>query len=250
MEAHSKKSKFEKHRAHSITVTNLFDRIQELEHELRRRDIAIEYPDQSHDHTPMIGHTRGNTRSNRKVLKAHQEREMSLIIAHLESLLTAHSEGPHDQGLDRRTNRGGRRRRRKDSWTGSEHEIGVCQRGGANGGPGWRGDEDEDEDLESVVLRACVEELGGEAINSEALEFFEDHMCASAASSSWGDDFAFTRRSLGGPTSAHAAETDGFLDSVQETAPTSSQQSCGRRADGAAGDTGVPVASANHHDAA
>jgi len=71
----------------SSPINQLVSDIKSLEKELKRVGIAIAYPDQEHEHTPMIGHTKGNTSSNRKVIKKHQRQELERIVAHLVGIL-------------------------------------------------------------------------------------------------------------------------------------------------------------------
>jgi hypothetical protein len=81
---HNQRSK--KH-VNSNKVNLLAHEIRRLEDELRRNDIAISYPAQSHESRPMIGHTKGNTASNRKVIKRHQQVELTKVVEHLQGLL-------------------------------------------------------------------------------------------------------------------------------------------------------------------
>ena len=59
-----------------------------MEKELKRVSITISYPKQTHLDTPMIGHTKGNTASNRKVIKKHQRQELERVVIHLANLLS------------------------------------------------------------------------------------------------------------------------------------------------------------------
>lgn len=85
----TKTKKKSKH-TNSTSVNDLVMEIKALENQLRKLDIAVTYPDNlQHDHTPMIGHTKGNTSNNRKVIKRHQVTELTKVVTHLRSLLPA-----------------------------------------------------------------------------------------------------------------------------------------------------------------
>jgi hypothetical protein len=84
----SKKSKQKKCKhTNSSDINQLVSEVKHLEKELKRISIAVVYPEQIHEHRPMIGHTKGNTSSNRKVIKKHQRQELEKIVAHLAGLL-------------------------------------------------------------------------------------------------------------------------------------------------------------------
>ena len=87
----SQKSKMPKQKkckhTNSSTINQLVSEVKHLEKELKRIGIAVVYPEQNHEQTPMIGHTKGNTSSNRKVIKKHQRQELEKVVAHLAGLL-------------------------------------------------------------------------------------------------------------------------------------------------------------------
>ena len=84
----SKKSKQKKCKhTNSSDINQLASEVKHLEKELKRIGIAVVYPEQIHEQRPMIGHTKGNTSSNRKVIKKHQRQELEKIVAHLAGLL-------------------------------------------------------------------------------------------------------------------------------------------------------------------
>jgi hypothetical protein len=65
--------------------------IQEYMDLLKKHDIYYELPDvKLHPDEPMLGHTKGNTKSNRKKLKKHQEVVTDTILAYLTDLVTRH----------------------------------------------------------------------------------------------------------------------------------------------------------------
>mmetsp|Transcript_24005 Transcript_24005/g.40820 ORF Transcript_24005/g.40820 Transcript_24005/m.40820 type:complete len:153 (+) Transcript_24005:178-636(+) len=84
-------NKSSKH-VNSCSVNELVHQIESLESQLRSVGATVSYPSHlEHEDTPMIGHTRGNTASNRKVIKRHQQRELDKIVTHLQGLLRVHS---------------------------------------------------------------------------------------------------------------------------------------------------------------
>lgn len=68
----------------SKSIKTLTDSIAAMEAEMRALGIPITYPDHNHDHTPMIGHTKGNTASNRRVIKKYQLKELTRVAEHLD----------------------------------------------------------------------------------------------------------------------------------------------------------------------
>ena len=89
-------------KTNSMTVDGLRKTIGNLEGQLKQLGIAVTYPAPQHEGTPMIGHTRGNTKSNRKVVKLHQEAELAQIVLHLEALIPPtcdHESGSEDGGV-------------------------------------------------------------------------------------------------------------------------------------------------------
>ena len=89
MSSHESKKSKQKKRKHtnSSNMNQLISEVKHLEKELKRIGIAVVYPEQIHEHRPMIGHTKGNTSSNRKVIKKHQRQELEKIVVHLAGLL-------------------------------------------------------------------------------------------------------------------------------------------------------------------
>ena len=71
----------------SMSIKALTHSITSMEAEMGARGIPVTYPDHNHDHTPMIGHAKGNTSSNRRVIKKHQLRVLSRVAQHLEHIL-------------------------------------------------------------------------------------------------------------------------------------------------------------------
>lgn len=120
-------------RPQSKTISSMISRIQELESQLHNLGIPIVYPEACHDETPMIGHTRGNTKSNRRVIKRHQEIELTKVIIFLEHLLP---DCIDDKVMAK----------------GAEDEL----------------------ELEKYVESIT----GGSLLNSEVLEFIDDHCCS------------------------------------------------------------------------
>ena len=86
--AQSRNKKHDKH-SNSGKVRGLEEQVRALEEQLRRRGVCPQYPTQQHEHTPMLGHTRGNTANNRRVIKRHQEKELKNVVQHLRALLTS-----------------------------------------------------------------------------------------------------------------------------------------------------------------
>jgi hypothetical protein len=82
------KKKTQKH-GNSANVDELKVSVQTLEAALRALGSPITYPELAHNHTPMIGHTRGNTASNRQVIKRHQLKELKKVEDHLQWLLSS-----------------------------------------------------------------------------------------------------------------------------------------------------------------
>jgi hypothetical protein len=76
MSSHEPLKKSSKH-TNSKSVSQLVQSIKTLEKDRRKQGVPITYPnDLEHEYTPMIGHTKGNTSSNRKVIKHHQVKEL------------------------------------------------------------------------------------------------------------------------------------------------------------------------------
>ncbi len=92
MSTTGKKKKSSKHHGNSAYVIDLAHRIMRLETALKTLGIVVTYPDQHHESTPMIGHTKGNTASNRKVIKRHQRSELENVVLHLQCLLPSDHE--------------------------------------------------------------------------------------------------------------------------------------------------------------
>lgn len=92
----SEKARQHKGRKHvnSNAIEALRQRIEHLESQLQQRNIPITYPILNHEKTPMIGHTRGNTANNRKVIKRHQQLELQRVVRHLEELLVPSTQLP------------------------------------------------------------------------------------------------------------------------------------------------------------
>lgn len=63
--------------------------VQALELQCRRANVPISAPEEASeiDPTPMLGHTKGNTKSNRKKIKHAQQVLLVRTRAHLERLL-------------------------------------------------------------------------------------------------------------------------------------------------------------------
>lgn len=83
-------------RPHSRNVDALRHAVDELSKQCRLADIAVVYPpeieNKPHETRPLLGHTRGNTRSNRKYTKNAQLELFGRMLLYLESLLS-------DQGI-------------------------------------------------------------------------------------------------------------------------------------------------------
>jgi hypothetical protein len=78
---------------HSSRISDYASKIQKLEKDLRKLGISISYPSPPPTQdVPMLGHTKGNTKSNRKIIKRRQEKELHCIYVHLLSLLPKNEE--------------------------------------------------------------------------------------------------------------------------------------------------------------
>ena len=80
------KKKHVKH-TNSYLIADMQRDVETVEKLLRKLGIPITYPDLSHELTPMIGHTKGNTSNNRKKIKRHHGKELAKVWSHLHSLL-------------------------------------------------------------------------------------------------------------------------------------------------------------------
>ena len=90
MSKNSSKSRKKKTKhVNSASVNDLVADIRSLESRVRGAGLVVTYPDTEHDKTPMLGHTKGNTASNRKVIKRHQQKELMKVKLHLEGILAS-----------------------------------------------------------------------------------------------------------------------------------------------------------------
>eukprot|EP01124_Arcella_intermedia_P019096 TRINITY_DN26237_c0_g1_i1.p1 TRINITY_DN26237_c0_g1~~TRINITY_DN26237_c0_g1_i1.p1 ORF type:complete len:127 (-),score=18.95 TRINITY_DN26237_c0_g1_i1:28-360(-) len=89
----------------------LYRRVVELENQCRRAGIAVIYPSEMKmaPETPMLGHTKGNTKNNRKKIKNFQINLFVDMIRYLENLLQptqnsshSHSSSSHSE-IDNQT---------------------------------------------------------------------------------------------------------------------------------------------------
>lgn len=73
----------------SRNIEQLRRDVQSLELQCRRSNVPISAPDDASeiDPTPMLGHTKGNTKSNRKKIKHAQQVLLVRTRAHLEAIL-------------------------------------------------------------------------------------------------------------------------------------------------------------------
>jgi hypothetical protein len=81
----------------------LWKRKEELEKKLRQLDLAPVLPDLAPEpsrSTPMLGHTKGNTKSNRKKIKSTQVHMLEQIVKALEGQLREALEGKEDLDED------------------------------------------------------------------------------------------------------------------------------------------------------
>lgn len=73
----------------SRNIDQLRRDVQSLELQCKRSNVPISAPDDASeiDPTPMLGHTKGNTKSNRKKIKHAQQVLLVRTRAHLETIL-------------------------------------------------------------------------------------------------------------------------------------------------------------------
>lgn len=89
---HAKRTSTARHRPNSQSVQQLQRDVAALERQCSRADIAVVdavMGEAAHDKTPMLGHTKGNTKSNRKKQKAAQLVLLAQTRDRLERLLLA-----------------------------------------------------------------------------------------------------------------------------------------------------------------
>eukprot|EP01126_Amoeba_proteus_P059662 TRINITY_DN780_c0_g1_i4.p1 TRINITY_DN780_c0_g1~~TRINITY_DN780_c0_g1_i4.p1 ORF type:complete len:111 (-),score=25.04 TRINITY_DN780_c0_g1_i4:1978-2310(-) len=97
----SNKPVLRKKHVQSKQVTVLLTEIRAMEEELKRLSIPVTYPnDLPHIGIPMLGHTKGNTKNNRKKIKHQQKQILEKIHVHLTELLPDGCPDPISDDLD------------------------------------------------------------------------------------------------------------------------------------------------------